>query len=759
MDVCCDELLTPGWLVTKIHPDSFTLTMIVKACCPLEPGRLQLAPADESTVTGDVHWGDDPQQSVYYESDLAPHKARADVLLVGSAYAPSGRDVRKLRVGFRVGDQVVKQLDVHGDREWERTPGGARAAKPRPLRSTPLRYERAHGGVDVKNNPVGVGRDLEAPPPNLESVSDAADRSAPAGFGPLAKSWAPRSGMVGTYDDDWQRNRWPWLPADFDWNYFNAAPLDQQVDGYLRGDEEIELRFLHEKYPALHCRLPAIRARAFLHERAPAKNDDASEGELRFREIPLNLDTLWIDTDAEQVVLVWRGLADVRTFKIDEVEHMLVASESLDQPKQKQEYLATLQRWLEDDGEPDDPEFALIEKQIQADQERAEQELEAAKKQAAAIKAERIAAGADPADFDPGPPPSMQAGLKETRSQLVDMAGEANAQGDSTRASELTSKIGEIDQVLELLGPEPPCARETLRESVRNGASLAEQHFSNLDLSGLDLGGADFRNAIFANVNLAGANLAGANLSGAILDGINLADADLRGAILDDASLDGARLAGADLAGVSLVDASLNNLELPGADFTDLKGKGAEFSGSNLNGCKFVRAELPEADFSGCRLEHADFSGALLDDADFDGAQARGINLEGARAAGLRASDESDLTSARCRKLQGPKSNWDTSILDGADFSGAVLVDAVFTAASMREAVFHCADLAGAELSDTCLAKADLTSANLLRASFDRADLEGADFQASNLYEAGFWDAKTSEADFSGANLKNTLLG
>jgi len=43
--------------------------------------------------------------------------------------------------------------------------------------------------------------------------------------------------LAGTYDEKWQKQRCPLPPADFNRAFFNVAPPDQQLDGYLPGEE------------------------------------------------------------------------------------------------------------------------------------------------------------------------------------------------------------------------------------------------------------------------------------------------------------------------------------------------------------------------------------------------------------------------------------------------------------------------------------------------------------------------------------------
>ncbi len=59
----------------------------------------------------------------------------------------------------------------------------------------------------------------------------------PAGFGILGRAWPPRLQKAGTYDQRWLDQRWPLLPKDFGFAYWNGAPEDQQIDsphGFVR---------------------------------------------------------------------------------------------------------------------------------------------------------------------------------------------------------------------------------------------------------------------------------------------------------------------------------------------------------------------------------------------------------------------------------------------------------------------------------------------------------------------------------------------
>ena len=58
---------------------------------------------------------------------------------------------------------------------------------------------------------------------------------------PICAHWMPRRQYAGTYDARWEQSRAPYLPADFDPRFFQVAPADQVVPGYLTGGEPVEL--------------------------------------------------------------------------------------------------------------------------------------------------------------------------------------------------------------------------------------------------------------------------------------------------------------------------------------------------------------------------------------------------------------------------------------------------------------------------------------------------------------------------------------
>ncbi|MBO3275759.1 DUF2169 family type VI secretion system accessory protein [Pseudomonas schmalbachii] len=122
----------------------------------------------------------------------------------------------------------------------------------------------------------------------------------PAGFGIVGRAWTPRLQKAGTFDQQWLDERWPGLPGDFDFAYWNGAPQDQQI-AYPPPDAVIELSNLLPPACSPHgtvlASLPGHRAFVLAWFEG---------GGL----LPLNavIDTLAIDTDALLVEVAWRCL-------------------------------------------------------------------------------------------------------------------------------------------------------------------------------------------------------------------------------------------------------------------------------------------------------------------------------------------------------------------------------------------------------------------------------------------------------------------
>lgn len=236
------------------------LLVVVSGRFDLPPAGRPPRPSEEQKPVqlADEHHGPPDASSLRYEGQSAPLRLATDVLLVGQAWAPRGVATTRVDVGLAVSPGIMKTAAVIGDRVYTQGLGAATPSAPRPFVSMPLVYERAFGGSEPGDriprafeprNPVGRGffrsasDALYQPVANVEDprnlIRSAGDRPAPMGFGPIARSWQPRVAFAGTYDQRWIEEMAPNWPPDFDPRFFQAAPLDQQVQGYLQGGERV----------------------------------------------------------------------------------------------------------------------------------------------------------------------------------------------------------------------------------------------------------------------------------------------------------------------------------------------------------------------------------------------------------------------------------------------------------------------------------------------------------------------------------------
>jgi hypothetical protein len=213
-------------------------------------------------VMTDVFTGEPGFSAPLYEMDFAMRKPRCDVLLNGSAYAPSGNPTDRVAVSLRVGS-LTKSFDVVGKRVWKSGVLDPTPTPPEPFEKMPISYNNAFGGVDKAQedpakwrwyllNHAGVGyheytsgRFIDGKPlPNTEErgseISNPKGSYRPMALGPVGRAWQPRVKLAGTYDQKWIDTTFPFLPDDFQDAYHQAAPVDQQTD-YLQGGEEVEL--------------------------------------------------------------------------------------------------------------------------------------------------------------------------------------------------------------------------------------------------------------------------------------------------------------------------------------------------------------------------------------------------------------------------------------------------------------------------------------------------------------------------------------
>ncbi len=722
----------PGRLPFPGH----SLTLIVKGTFDLSPGEKAVPAKEQLYPTGDEFYKEDEEMlgGPRYASDFAYFKPAADLLLTGKCHAPVGERCLARQVSFSVGDHT-KTLMVTGDRTWKRGLMGSTPGAPEPFSAIDLKYQNSFGGPGYAENPVGKGIGKQVaengkkirPVPNITHPKDilrtAGTRLAPSGFGPLGQMWKQRSAYLGTYKGKYLKENWPWFPVDFDWHYFNAAPADMQVNGYLAGDEKLSFTNLHPQHGHYEAALPGVRIRCFTNRRTAPE-----PAPLTFKEVNMRPDTLWVDMDSETLVLVWRGWCEVLSEEFEEIKHLFIVSERCEDVLQPvafyQERLAArLQEMEKGDIEelPENPDPPDDTEQIDDDIEiaRAEQE----------TRARLIAAGIDPEKMP------------------------EQSEEDKQKEDALLKELGFEPEEKEVL-----LTRELVHERFKRGERFAGEDLSGLDLSGLSLTGIDLHGAILAHAIFKGSDLSGANLSGANFSYADLTAANLQGASLPEADFTQAVLEGADLSTATLEGATFEKTGMQKARLADVKAAGADFAQADLRESVLTDSVFAKADFSEALLQRADFSGSDLKEASVEGAIGPDIRMDEADLTELRASDGCDFSNGSFRKVQAAESIWENANLKGADFAFARMASADFTSAVLETANFAAADMKFTRFNRANLKGAKIVSANLFEGSFEKADLTGTDLRGSNLYAVEFLDARLKETLLEFANIKMTKL-
>jgi uncharacterized protein YjbI with pentapeptide repeats len=705
-------------------------------------------------------------------------------------------------VRFAVGSWS-KTLRVVGRRAWSDSRIGAIASVPLPFKSLPLTWNQAFGGPQFADNPAGKGMGDELP--NLEyphePIKNISDRPTPAGFGPISPAWPLRTNKMGTvYGKNWKEKRAPFYAEDFDWSFFSSAPRDQQLPGYMRGDEEISFQNLHASVPTLRSRLPSIRVRAFV-------NDDQKH----FREIPMSLDTLLADLDRNMLELSFRGVTDVREHDLDDIRTMLVVSENLgERPKPESHYRDILLAFEKDPvglAQAMPPDFADVVARAEAEKRgeavplrsdldpisaRVDQKLGKFGTSIVDEIGKSIATAREKAnenDKDIGPdiakaaqalddsPPLMAInkpgvlpplGLRKTmRGVLEEVARikESAAKQDipEKERDKLEKKIAELealphDERWAKLDPayRPPTGPIST-DAPGPGMDLSERDLTGCQLQGLDLRGANLEGAILTRADLTSADLSGANLRDAILFKTNLHGAKLVSADLRRANLAQVQAVHADFSYAMLETTFLERANLEGSNFSHASGGYAVFVRAQMKDVQADKANFEHADFTEANIESASFRFASLVNARFCTCRATKAQFVGAHIAGT-SFNGAKLRLASFADARGNKPIFDGAQLDDADISHAELPGAFFSRISGAFTSFACANLPQARFYKAKLENADVSRANLFQADFSHATVSRAKFIGANLYEANFTATRGQDANFLDANLKRSTF-
>jgi uncharacterized protein YjbI with pentapeptide repeats len=697
--------------------------------------------------------------------------------LYGHAWAPSGKPVGEMLVSAKIGG-LYKQLLVSGDRHFNIA---GMISTPVPFVQMPLTPQRAFGGPDVADNPLGKGAQAvqsadgteQWPLPNVEymarrivSRGDIADA---AGFWSLEAAAPARVRHLGQFDDAWMKHTWPHLPDDTHAEYFNSVVPDQRLNGYFNGDEAIELRGLNAQVSTLETRLPGLRARCFVNRRQAG-------GAEKFSEVQARLETVWLFPDLGCGIVLYRAQSDVADDDASDVLHIMGEWESLGEPARSFEHYAEQFNIM---LQPDAPAMPAPELAAPAGASVATSP--------AAIPAVVAAAPAAVPALAAGPDMelvnNLLTQLEQETAELMRKNGlsEQDLQVFMTQTPEAPAlSLDQVHQMAEqverdaralmekhnltdadvapfmrstIQGEEPvPTLKEVkglIQELDQHNDSLMKQHGMTAQ---------DVEKFLSSRPELSDAL---ANFKSVQSDAVPLSAIPDAMPVIETPAMP----APADVAGLAvaaalpLVDGgagtdrpqltreqvierhaakeSLADFDLSGVDLSKLDLAGADFSGSLLEGTVFAGSRLANAKLAQCLMQGADCSEADFSGADLAGASAGGAKFAKARLPGAQLR-EADFTGADFSEAQ-----LQNAVLDGAIFEQAAMTKLQAAGVSAVQGNFSGADLSGA----------DFAQATLSQAMFNECKLGAANFKAAQCQSAEFYGADASGAQFAAAVL------
>lgn len=266
-----------------------------------------------------VYSGEPGLSSLIQDHDFSIEKTNTDIILHGKARTLLKRSATQHYCRLLVEGHVDKSLVIKGDRQWVNQAGSVLPSVPAPFIEKEIDLSHAMGGNDERNR-LGCGVDdkvSQLMQQNIPSVfypnedwSAHALKTRVAGFGPLPVFSQLRSRYAGTFDQRWFDERRPLFPKDFDKQFYQSAPLDQQCDGFLLGGERFVVSgFSHED--ALSFFLPKDQFRA----EASFSDEEHKTSKT------MNLQTVFIDTEEEMIAACWSA-----AFPCQGREHLLAST-------------------------------------------------------------------------------------------------------------------------------------------------------------------------------------------------------------------------------------------------------------------------------------------------------------------------------------------------------------------------------------------------------------------------------------------------
>jgi len=315
------------------HRDGRPMGVIaVRGAYDLFPdGTLQPSQKQE-IILSDEYEGNPLKTPLLRASDIIPFKPNTDITIIGHSYPPGGARSGFWRFGMEIA-QVSAMFRCHGLRKWFSSDGkNWQMSEARPVDYVPLDYRYCPSNyifgspyhAESLDNPLGAPlASPEQTPSDAEiqvamimrdsdPVINAHTPVSMAGTAPIAPHWHLRRRFAGSYDAAWEQDKYPHLPADFDYLFYQTACPGMIWQGFMRGDEPIILYQMTRGHDVVSFQLPQIQPFvriSWIDDRQVTLklNLDGIHCDLRDQEPPWRID------------LTWRGWAEIcpQFFKMD----------------------------------------------------------------------------------------------------------------------------------------------------------------------------------------------------------------------------------------------------------------------------------------------------------------------------------------------------------------------------------------------------------------------------------------------------------
>ena len=655
-----------------------------------------------------------PREQVF---DEAMPKAKPEVLLQGTAYAPLGQPVTELTVELDFG-AVDKRLRVTGNRIWQKSFLSRRATPPADFTQMPLSWERSFGYKDYPENPIGQGAISIGPSeetlvalPNIEYPDDSLTTPKgvirPANFGAIAPLWAPRSDSNALFDQEYMDKVFPSLPESLDLAVYNAAPRDQHLDEIL-GDEEFRLTNLHRDRELITGLLPQYVPRVF------ANRLDS------FEEVNLVPETLWLLPDLNLGALLFCGVLESNArFAQLEIDNLLLAYESRKDPARDPEYykeVLELRTNIQTAGEHAFNESQLSP-QLTPDQREAREKEHADEVNRLEAEEEREwARQKEKFEREHGVAVSDEQRPKSVDPRLV-VAPAATARGDFSLSGPLQyaeeKKIEGDNRLIEARrsmenGPQPPSMTE---EQVQEMAlsRTRDQRFLSDDIPQT---GVATEKEMPTSDELRRLELSGLAAASQPMP-LSVLKAQDAGTVLRDAITESRSKR------ESLAFRDFTGADLSGFNFDGENCEGSIFECANLENCSFVGASLMSTSFLSARISGCTFDSSNLTGANFNYATGEGVSFQDADLGGTVMMNNSDISEAV--------------------FSGAKFGQLLANNSSLQHSKFFCSD-------------------EPISLVFSKTDLRGSEFSSISLNRSSFIDCDFRRTDWRDVDARQCVL-